>query len=677
MSVPTLTPPIAFKRRDIILGSAALGLVLTAGKPSIAAAAAYFYKFDGSLPGDVTFKRSGAAFESEATGSLRLISSDNPRFDHRGPKVGLLLEGEARNFAGLDADRDPAAWTLSGGMTSVWAPMAAAPDGASGALCFIPAPAPATSECRYDVRPADAATPATASIWLRSKAGAQSWRLALSDIETGTTQHQDVEIDDRWQRHSVSMRWTERDAGGKRISLIRLNSDADHATEASNADGLFSWGLQYEYGMVASSSIRAGTNGQRAADALLIDAAPFQKMTGRILIELTTAGQRDGTILDSAGDKLGIRLGYSPSGWITGKVGGVELVGVGDVTQDRHVELAWTPSGAQISTGSNPAELIIRAMTPGTVRLKLDRQMRIGADAGGAHPLNAAISALEMRPELVALRKATMPAFVCSGYTVTFSDDFTDPDVSRINEKATGGRPGAPAWRSRFRQSRFTIVNKEKQIYVDPQFAGKANKALGIQPFSISDSVLTISANRADPETAPYLSKQAYTSGVITSELTFLQQYGYFEIKARMPAGKGFWPAFWLLPKRPTWPPEIDVFEGSGVRVKEIHHGILEAKDPDDSKKGKAVQMSWAKLPFDVSDGFHTYGLEWTEKELIFSADGKETFRGVNHTIHEPMYVIANLALGSHDQNWIPDPDASTPFPGRFEIDYIKISAKG
>lgn len=676
MSALTFTPPITFKRRDIILGGAALGLVLTAGKPSAAAETAY-YSFDGSLPRGATFTRSGAAFESEPNGSLRLTNADTPRFNRSALKAGLLLEGEARNFAGRDVDLDPAAWTLSGGVTSVWVPTATAPDGASGALCFSPTSAPSAGECRYDITPPNATVAATASIWLRSQSGTQSWRLVLSDIETGTAQHQDVQIDDRWQRHSISMRWNERDVGSKRISLINLSNNADRLPEASPAAELFAWGMQYEYGMVPTSPIRAGNDDRRAADSLLIDATPFQKATGRLLIELTNAGQRDGTILDSAGDRHGIRLGYSASGWIMGKVGGVELVGVGDITPDRHVELAWTPAGAQISTGPNPAELTVRAMTSGTVKVKLDHQMHIGADADGAHPLNAAITAMEMRPDLVAFKKATMPAFVCSGYTLTFADDFTDPDVSRINENATGGRPGAPAWRSRFRQSRFTIVNKEKQIYVDPKFPGKANKALGIQPFSISDSVLTITANRADPETAPYLSKQAYTSGVITSELTFLQQYGYFEIKARMPAGKGFWPAFWLLPKRPTWPPEIDVFEGSGVRVKEIHHGILEAKDPNDSKKGKAVQMSWAKLPFDVSDGFHTYALEWTEKELIFFADGKETFRGANHTIHEPMYVIANLALGSHDQNWIPDPDASTPFPGRFEIDYIKISAKG
>jgi len=41
------------------------------------------------------------------------------------------------------------------------------------------------------------------------------------------------------------------------------------------------------------------------------------------------------------------------------------------------------------------------------------------------------------------------------------------------------------------------------------------------------------------------------------------------------------------------------------------------------------------------------------------------------------MYLLANLGLGSGDQNWIPDPDASTPFPGFFEIDYIRAYGRG
>jgi len=258
--------------------------------------------------------------------------------------------------------------------------------------------------------------------------------------------------------------------------------------------------------------------------------------------------------------------------------------------------------------------------------------------------------------------------FAPPGYRIVFSDEFDDPDVSRINESATGGRPGAPAWRSRYRHDRFTIINEEKQIYVDPGFAGTSGHPLGVQPFAIAHGVLTLSANRADPiRVQPFVHGMAYTSGCITSELTFWRTYGYYEMRARLPLGKGFFPAFWLLPKRVAWPPEIDVFEASGARPGDVHVGVI----PPEGKGGDA----WIRGSIGIADGFHAYGLAWSRESVAWFLDGCEIWRQQN-AIHEDMYVLANLAIGNRDPNFIPDPDASTPFPGRFEIDYIRVYAQ-
>jgi beta-glucanase (GH16 family) len=268
-----------------------------------------------------------------------------------------------------------------------------------------------------------------------------------------------------------------------------------------------------------------------------------------------------------------------------------------------------------------------------------------------------------------AIETAARSQFVPSTYTLVFADEFDDPDIARINENGIGGRPGAPAWRSRYRQPRKDVINKEKQIYVDPAFAGTSNHPLGVQPFSIAASVLRIRADRADPiGVSPYIWGYKYTSGCITSEFTHSQKYGYFEMRARLPAGKGFWPAFWLLPRRVAWPPEIDVFEGFGTRKNSVHQGVIEAPH--------AAQTGWVRGTFDVTDGFHVYGLEWSESSFAFFVDGRQTNEFTNHAIHEEMYILANLALGSHDQNWVPDPDQTTPFPGYFEIDYIRAYAR-
>jgi beta-glucanase (GH16 family) len=261
---------------------------------------------------------------------------------------------------------------------------------------------------------------------------------------------------------------------------------------------------------------------------------------------------------------------------------------------------------------------------------------------------------------------------VPAGYRLRFNDEFDDDDVGRINETAAGGRAGAPAWRSRYRHARATVINGEKQIYVDAAYAGRSgNAALGLQPFSIADGVLTISASIVDPALAAEVAPQRYLSGCITSELTFWQQYGYFEIRARMPPGRGFWPAFWLLPKSGTWPPEIDVVEASGARPRGVHLGVIE-KPIHKKRPGSR----WVDNVVDTTDGFHTYGVEWTAEDVAFFIDGQLQFRSGSHHLHEPMYLLANLAVGSHDAGWIPNPDATTPWPGRLLIDHIRVYAR-
>lgn len=267
-------------------------------------------------------------------------------------------------------------------------------------------------------------------------------------------------------------------------------------------------------------------------------------------------------------------------------------------------------------------------------------------------------------------KAAKAPFVMSSAYKPTFSDDFSNTDLARISEAGTVTSGDAPAWRSRYRHPRKDAINKEKQIYVDPAYAGTGDKPLGITPFLFSNGNLSLIAERAKPEHVKLLYGMEYTSGCITTELSHHQQYGFFEMRARFPVGRSFWPSFWLMPVRKAWPPEIDVVEASGERPGQYHFAV---RGPGD-KKGQA--SDWMDIGTGADDGWQTFSCEWTKDRVAFFVDGKRYWYVDGHKVHEPMYLLANLALGSHDPYWIPDPDATTPLPARLEIDYIKAFSR-
>ena len=111
--------------------------------------------------------------------------------------------------------------------------------------------------------------------------------------------------------------------------------------------------------------------------------------------------------------------------------------------------------------------------------------------------------------------------------------------------------------------------------------------------------------------------------------------------------------------------------EASGARPRGVHVGVIDGIPRPGQLGGR-----WIDDVIDTTDGFHTYAAEWTAEDVAFFIDGVLHFRSGRHQMHEPMYLLANLAIGSHDPHWIPDPDASTPWPGRFEIDHIRAYSR-
>jgi beta-glucanase (GH16 family) len=178
--------------------------------------------------------------------------------------------------------------------------------------------------------------------------------------------------------------------------------------------------------------------------------------------------------------------------------------------------------------------------------------------------------------------------------------------------------------------------------------------------YTLSGGCLHLNAERRAEGGKPY------TSAMIQSYGHFAQVYGWFEIRAKFPAGKGMWPAFWLLPETGAWPPEIDVLEILGHQPNVVYmtnHWVTGTHQ----QKG----ASWTGPDF--SQGFHTFAIDWEPGLIVWYVDGIERARSTSVVPAEPMYLVANLAVGG---SWPGNPDAMTSFPASMDIDYIRVYQK-
>jgi len=222
------------------------------------------------------------------------------------------------------------------------------------------------------------------------------------------------------------------------------------------------------------------------------------------------------------------------------------------------------------------------------------------------------------------------------GWELTFNDEFEGVAIDDTK------------WNFRYHWGQSPI-NGELQAYVD-------------DAFEVRNGILRI---RADKRQAYYGGQlMNYTSGLIVSYPYFLQEYGGFEIRCKMPFGQGFWPAFWLYyDKEPEGYREIDIFEFLG-------------HDPDmayfTSYDGKVKWRAYYIGP-DFTENFHTFAIEWNPQEVIWYVDGLEQFRCGENIPAGEVYVLANLAVGG---NWPGPPDSSTQFPSYYDIDYIRVYRK-
>ncbi|WP_298967597.1 family 16 glycosylhydrolase [uncultured Methylobacterium sp.] len=249
-------------------------------------------------------------------------------------------------------------------------------------------------------------------------------------------------------------------------------------------------------------------------------------------------------------------------------------------------------------------------------------------------------------------------------YRRTFSDEFNALNLYTGDNSKGIWEPNYP----RPGLAGHTVVDRgELQYYTDPLDTGKTGTTpLGLNPFSVDNGVLTITAKKVDDATSAKIYDYDYTSGLLSSYATFAQTYGYFEMRAKLPTGAGLQPAFWMLPIDSSWPPELDIMEQRGSDPYQIigsaHSNI-------------GGTHTFTTAAFDVGDTstFHTYGVDWEPDFITWYVDGKAMRRVETPAdMNTPMYMIANLAVGGP---WAGAPTAGTQFPAEMQIDYIRAYA--
>jgi beta-glucanase (GH16 family) len=188
---------------------------------------------------------------------------------------------------------------------------------------------------------------------------------------------------------------------------------------------------------------------------------------------------------------------------------------------------------------------------------------------------------------------------------------------------------------------------------------------------NVNEGLLIITAKK---ET---FQEKSYTSSRLVSKNGAEMLYGRIEVKAKIPAGRGSWPAIWMLPNDyayGSWPKsgEIDIMEHVGYNEGKVHFSIHNELYNAGNSKSSIVEMPTA------TSGFHIYRTDWTPESIKGYYDDKLIFTYPNDgkgsagwPFDKPFHILLNIAVGG---NWggIEGVDDSI-FPIQMQVDYVRF----
>ncbi len=169
-----------------------------------------------------------------------------------------------------------------------------------------------------------------------------------------------------------------------------------------------------------------------------------------------------------------------------------------------------------------------------------------------------------------------------------------------------------------------------------------------------------------------------YTSASINTKGKKSWKYGKFEMRAKLPYGKGIWPAFWTLGIEKPWPMcgEIDIMEmiGGEGGDSSVYATAHWGEEGIHMQYGMRNDLNTGRF----SDDYHIFSMEWSCEEVIWYIDNTRCHsmkidEKNRDEFSQPHYILLNLAVGG---DWPGSPDDTTTFPQKYYIDYIRIYQK-
>lgn len=274
-----------------------------------------------------------------------------------------------------------------------------------------------------------------------------------------------------------------------------------------------------------------------------------------------------------------------------------------------------------------------------------------GGTAGGTEPVAGAPAPTAPPAPVTPPVAVPTPAAVPAHYVLAWADEFDTP-----------GQPDARKWVADTGRNQAGWYNNELQYYA----SGRLENA------EVRDGRLVITARRESLSGAPDWGGQRYTSARLITRGLAEWTYGFFEVRARMPCGRGTWPAIWTLGSGGRWPQdgELDILEHTGRNPEYVFSTVHTAAGSGGSGRGAGRMLTTA-----CSD-FHDYQMHWTPERIVFSVDGVEHFRYLNSgpggaawPFDAPQFLILNIAIGGD----LGGPVDDAIFPVQMQVEHVRV----